>query len=68
MPTEALTIGLRPSAALRCPRQDQVPFKFRETAQHRKHQPPVRRGRIRPGIIERLEARADFANRIERIE
>jgi hypothetical protein len=45
-----------------------VPFKFRETAQDCQHQSTMWRCGIGPGIAQRFERCASFANRIEVIE
>jgi len=49
--------GLRTGSAIACTSLDQLTLELGKTAQHRQHQPAVRRRRIRPSILEGFEAR-----------
>ena len=49
-------------------RTDELALEFGEAAEHGEHQPAVRRGRVRPCILQRLEAGTGLADRIEDIE
>jgi hypothetical protein len=43
---------------------DQLALELGQAAKHREHQAPVRRGGVRPGILERTKARATLADLI----
>src|SRR5215475_10950970 len=67
-PTEAHTLRLRAGAAGAGSGEDQLALELGQPAEHGEHEPTVRRGRIGPGITERLEGGTGFADRVEDVE
>jgi hypothetical protein len=57
-----LMVAFRSGATLACPGEDQAALEFGQAGEHGHHQLAVRRGRVRPWIGERLEARAGLAD------
>jgi hypothetical protein len=50
------------------PGLDQLPLEFRQPTKHSQHQPPMRRGGVRPGIRVRVEPRAFLRDRSEHVQ